>query len=330
MEAVGVSTWFGPVQALDGVSVAARPGAVLGLLGHNGAGKTTLVNVLATLCRPAAGTARVAGYDVVRQSREVRRRIALTGQFAAVDEQISGRDNLVLVARLRGTGRRAALRRAAELLEMFDLTGAADRPVRGYSGGMRRRLDLAASLTGRPEVLFLDEPTTGLDPAARLATWAIVEDLVRDGTTVVLTTQYLDEADRLADTIAVLAGGRVVATGAPADLKARVGGRTATARLSGRDAVRAAARALRLEGLGPEYDPRRDVLAVPLTGPRDLAVVARTLDAEVAGDYELAVTAPTLDDVYLSLIGPRRPDASAGAVSAPDASARDAAVGNAS
>jgi ABC-2 type transport system ATP-binding protein len=216
IEAAGVSKWFGPVQALDGVTVAARPGSVLGLLGHNGAGKTTLVNVLATLCRPAAGTARVAGYDVVRQPREVRRRIALTGQFAAVDEQISGRDNLVLVARLRGTGRRAALRRAAELLETFDLAGAADRPVRGYSGGMRRRLDLAASLTGRPEVLFLDEPTTGLDPAARLATWAIVEDLVRDGTTVVLTTQYLDEADRLADTITVLADGRVVAAGAPA------------------------------------------------------------------------------------------------------------------
>ncbi|WP_353070586.1 ATP-binding cassette domain-containing protein [Actinomadura opuntiae] len=317
IEAAGVGKWFGPVRALDGVTIAAPPGTVLGLLGHNGAGKTTLINVLATLCRPSEGTARVAGYDVVRQGREVRRRIALTGQFAAVDEQISGRDNLVLVARLRGAGRREALRRAAELLETFDLAGAADRPVRGYSGGMRRRLDLAAGMTGRPEVLFLDEPTTGLDPAARLATWTVVEELVRGGTTVVLSTQYLDEADRLADTIAVLADGRVVATGAPADLKARVGGRTAAARLPGPAAVRTAARALRTEGLGPEYDPRRGVLAVPLTGPRDLAIVARTLDAQVAGDYELTVTAPTLDDVYLSLTGPAAARAEAGRAEAP-------------
>ncbi|MFC6935950.1 hypothetical protein ACFQHO_40455 [Actinomadura yumaensis] len=178
---------------------------------------------------------------------------------------------------------------------------------------MRRRLDLAASMTGRPDVLFLDEPTTGLDPAARLAAWTTVEGLVRDGTTVVLTTQYLDEADRLADTIAVLAGGRVVAEGAPAALKARLGGRTATATLSAPDAVPAIVRELRGHGLAPEYDPRRGVLAVPMTGPRDLARIARALDAEAADAYELAVASPTLDDVYLSLAGPaRRPDREGG------------------
>ncbi len=301
IETAGVGRRFGAVHALRDVTLSVPRGTVLGLLGHNGAGKSTLVNILATLCPPTSGTARVAGFDTVRQGRQVRRRIALTGQFAALDERISGRDNLLLVARLLGAGPRAARRHAAERLEMFDLTAAADRVVRTYSGGMRRRLDLAASTLGDPEVLFLDEPTTGLDPAARITTWRIVEHLAREGTTVVLSTQYLEEADRLADTICVLASGRIVATGPPAELKARVGGRVATARLPSAAAVTAVMRALLEQGLGPEYDPGRGVLAVPVAGPRDLANVARVLDVHVADAYELSVTSPTLDDVYLSL-----------------------------
>jgi ABC-2 type transport system ATP-binding protein len=301
IEATHVSKRFGKVTALDDVSLQVPQGTVLGLLGHNGAGKTTLVNILSTLLPPSEGTAKVAGFDVVRQSRQVCARIGLTGQFAAVDEQLSGLDNLVLIARLLGAGKREAKQRAEELLTLFDLTDAAKRPARTYSGGMRRRLDLSASLVGHPEVIFLDEPTTGLDPASRLGMWQIVETLVQDGTTVLLTTQYLDEADRLADSITVLSGGRVVASGTAAELKAQVGQRTVTATLADPSEGPAALRALTSAGLDPSYDESRHVLSAPVTASRELAVVVRALDDAGIEVSELGLGEPTLDDVYLTL-----------------------------
>jgi ABC-2 type transport system ATP-binding protein len=301
IEADHVSMRFGKVTALDDVSVEVPQGTVLGLLGHNGAGKTTLVNILTTLLSPSAGTARVAGFDVVRQGRHVRSRIGLTGQFAAVDSQLTGLENLVLIARLLGAGKREARRRADELLTLFDLVDAAKRPARTYSGGMRRRLDLAASLVGHPEVIFLDEPTTGLDPASRLGMWQIVETLVADGTTVLLTTQYLDEADRLADSITVLSGGRVVASGTAEELKAQVGTRTVTTTLSAPDGSAAALEALRTAGFDPAYDGNRNVLTTPVTASRELADVVRSLDEAHVEIAELGLGEPTLDDVYLTL-----------------------------
>jgi ABC-2 type transport system ATP-binding protein len=301
IEAVRVSKTFGTVKALDEVSVQAPRGTVLGLLGHNGAGKTTLVNVLTTLLPPSGGTARVAGFDVAREGHQVRSRIGLTGQFASVDEQLSGFDNLVLIARLLGASRREAAQRAKELLDVFDLGQAARRPARTYSGGMRRRLDLAASLVGRPEVIFLDEPTTGLDPASRLGMWEIVEELVGDGTTVLLTTQYLEEADRLADSITVLSAGRVVASGTAAELKSQVGQRTVTVTLARPADGDRAETALAAAGLHPVHNPDRHAVTTPVTASTDLAVVVRALDdasVEVAG---LALAEPTLDDVYLTL-----------------------------
>lgn len=214
---------FGSTRALDGVSFRIGEGEVLCLLGHNGAGKSTLVSILATALPPSRGTARVAGYDVVREAREVRRRIGLTGQFAAVDENLSGRDNLILVARLLGASRTEARTRADELLETFTLTGAADRAAATYSGGMRRRLDLASSFVGRPQVLFLDEPTTGLDPVSRSALWDSVRSAVTGGATVLLTTQYLEEAEQLADRVIVLGRGRTIADGSVAQLKEQLG-----------------------------------------------------------------------------------------------------------
>lgn len=211
---------FGAVQALVGVDLEVPAGSVLGLLGHNGAGKTTLIQILSTVLPPSGGSAEVAGFDIVRDARRVRACIGVTGQFAALDEHLSGLANLVLISRLLGARPREARRRAAELVEQFGLTEAADRPMRTYSGGMRRRIDLAASLVARPSVLFLDEPTTGLDPVSRTALWETVEGLVAEGTTVLLTTQYLDEADRLADRIAVLSSGHVVTVGTAAELKA--------------------------------------------------------------------------------------------------------------
>jgi ABC-2 type transport system ATP-binding protein len=296
-----VSKTFGGVTALDEVSLQVPRGSVLGLLGHNGAGKTTLINVLSTLLPPTSGSARVAGFDVVRQSRQVCSRIGLTGQFAAVDEQLSGRDNLVLIARLLGANRREAKRRADELLELFDLQQAAKRPAHGYSGGMRRRLDLAASLVGRPDVIFLDEPTTGLDPTSRRGLWQVVEDLVGDGTTVLLTTQYLDEADRLADEVTVLSGGRVVASGTADELKARVGQRTVTTTLADPADAQAALAALGRAGLSPVHDAEHGAVAAPVTASRELAVVVRALDEAGVEVDDLGLSEPTLDDVYLSL-----------------------------
>ncbi len=301
IEANRVSKTFGSVTALDDVSVAVPRGTVLGLLGHNGAGKTTLVNVLTTLLPPTSGSATVAGFDVVGQAHHVRGRIGLTGQFAAVDELLSGLDNLVLIARLLGATRREAVTRGNELLEIFGLTDAARRPARTYSGGMRRRLDLAASLVGRPDVIFLDEPTTGLDPASRIGMWEIVETLVGDGTTVLLTTQYLDEADRLTDSITVLSQGRVVASGTAAELKSQVGQRTVVVTLSQPSDAGAAVAALAAVGLQPALDNERHAVIIPVDRSAELAVVVRALDQEDIEVGELALTEPTLDDVYLSL-----------------------------
>lgn len=300
IEADGISKRYGSVTALDGVSLTVPAGSVLGLLGHNGAGKSTLVNVLTTLVRPSAGRARIAGFDVVTQAHRVRRLIGLTGQSVALDERISGRDNLVLVARLLGAGRREAGSRAEELLDLLDLSAAARRPVRTYSGGMRRRLDLAASLVGSPDVLFLDEPTTGLDPAIRLGTWRILERLVRDGTTVLLTTQYLEEADRLAEHIVVLTDGRVVVSGTPSQLKSLVRGRVAVLRfVSPADAATAAA-ALRGSGMHPAHDDAARTVTVPLRTSGDLVGAVRALDAAGVEAGEVTLDEPGLDEVFLA------------------------------
>lgn len=296
-----VSKTFGELRALDDVSLDVPKGSVLGLLGHNGAGKTTLINVLSTLLPPTSGTARIAGLDVVSDAHQVRSRIGLTGQFASVDEQLTGFDNLVLIARLLGAGTREARSRAQDLLDVFSLTEAATRPARGYSGGMRRRLDIAASLVGHPDVIFLDEPTTGLDPVSRLGMWQIVEQLVDDGTTVLLTTQYLDEADRLADSITVLSAGRVVASGTADALKNQVGQRTITASLPAGADTAAAVRSLESAGLQPTHDEQRSSLTVPVTASRELAVVVRALDEAGVEVEDLSLGEPTLDDVYLTL-----------------------------
>src|SRR5579884_319189 len=293
----GLAKAFGEVQALDGVDLDVRRGTVLGLLGPNGAGKTTFVRVLTTLLPPDAGEARVAGLDVVRQARELRERIGLAGQYAAVDE------NLVMVGRLYGAGRRAARSRGTELLERFELDEAGRRPVKTYSGGMRRRLDLAAALVAEPPVLFLDEPTTGLDPRSRLALWDVIEGLVGGGTTVLLTTQYLEEADRLAGMIAVIDHGRLIAEGTSDELKSRVGGiRLEVTLEEGADAD-LARRAL--DGMGEDEPVLEDGLVKLSVRERRgtiVEAVRRLSDAGVGVD-DLALRRPTLDDVFLTLTG---------------------------
>ncbi|QUH06013.1 ATP-binding cassette domain-containing protein [Saccharopolyspora erythraea] len=301
IEAVGVGKTFGPVPALRSVDLAVPRGTVLGLLGHNGAGKTTLVNILTTMLPAGSGTARVAGFDVAAQPREVRKRIGLTGQFASVDEQMSGRDNLVMLARLLGADAGRARARAGELLEAFDLTAASGRRAKTYSGGMRRRLDLAACLVGNPEVIFLDEPTTGLDPSSRMAVWDIVERLVTEGTTVLLTTQYLDEADRLADTITVLSAGTVIASGSAAELKAQVGQRTVTIVPEPGSDLAAGCRALRAAGMDPAVGREGAAIITPIEASRETATVLRVLEEAGIEPAELAFGEPTLDDVYLAL-----------------------------
>ncbi|MGQ0779443.1 MAG: ATP-binding cassette domain-containing protein [Pseudonocardiales bacterium] len=303
IDAVDVRKTFGNVIALDGVSVGVRAGTVHGLLGHNGAGKTTLVNVLTTLFPPTGGTATVAGFDVVRDGAQVRRRIGVTGQFASVDEDLTGTQNLVMLGRLLGASRRDATRRAAELLELFGLAEAADRTAEGYSGGMRRHLDLASSLVGHPDVVFLDEPTTGLDPESRLGMWDVVRTLVDGGTTVLLTTQYLEEADRLADSITVLSQGKVVAAGTAAELKSRIGRRTVSATLAAAADIGPALVTLRRAGLDPLQSGR--TLIAPVESSRALAVVVRALDDAGIEAAELGLHEPTLDDVYLTLTGAR-------------------------
>jgi ABC-2 type transport system ATP-binding protein len=303
IQATGLVKRFGEVRALDGVDFEAAPGTVLGLLGPNGAGKTTAVRVLATLLEPDAGSARVAGHDVVRDAARLRERIGLAGQYAAVDENLTGAENLTMVGRLYGERRPAAKARAAELLAQFGLDEAADRPAKTYSGGMRRRLDLAAALVARPPVLFLDEPTTGLDPRSRLDLWATIETLVSDGTTVLLTTQYLDEADRLADAVAVIDHGRVIASGTPDVLKARVGGERLEVHLA--DPSQAVAAAGALEAMAeddPAVEGETVTLAVRERGGAIVEAVRR-LDRAGIEVHDLGLRRPTLDDVFLALTG---------------------------
>ena len=304
IEAEGLVKRFGDTVALDGVSLAVPVGKVLGVLGPNGAGKTTAVRILATLLNADAGWASVGGYDVRKDPTAVRSLIGLTGQYASVDEDLSGRENLVLIGRLLDLNRSSAKARARELLAGFELTDAGDRAVKTYSGGMRRRIDLAASLVGRPQVLFLDEPTTGLDPHARLEVWQIVRRLVADGATVLLTTQYLDEADQLADLITVIDHGRVIASGRPDELKRRTGGQTLQVRPSlAADVDRVAAILLDLTGMVPARDTDTGLLSTPVDNPVLLSTVVRRLDAAGITADELALRLPSLDDVFLVLTG---------------------------
>jgi ABC-2 type transport system ATP-binding protein len=294
----------GQVRALDGLSLAVERGSVYGLLGPNGAGKTTLIRVLATLLPPDAGSARVAGIDVRRHPERVRTRIGLAGQSAAVDEHLTGRENLEMVGRLYGLPRRQARRRSGEILERIGLTEAADRQVRTYSGGMRRRLDLAACLVGRPQVLFLDEPTAGLDPASRRELWELIGDLVQGGTTVLLTTQYLEEADQLADRIAVIDHGRLVSEGTGDQLKDRVGGAVLELTVPDGDPARArwALRAMGAED--PTDDRHHGKILVPAPdGPATLAEALRRLEAAGVVPLDVTLRKPTLDDVFLALTG---------------------------
>jgi daunorubicin resistance ABC transporter ATP-binding subunit len=295
---------FGEVNALDGLDLIAPEGDVVALLGPNGAGKTTLVRALATLLLPDSGRALVMGRDVVADPFGVRRVIGLAGQFAAIDEILTGRENLELVGTLYHLGRAEAARRAADVLERFGLADAADRRASTYSGGMRRRLDLAATLVGRPRVVFLDEPTTGLDPRSRLDLWEMVRELRSEGTTILLTTQYLEEADRLAQLIAVIDQGRIVGDGTAIELKERVGRDRVVVRLAdaGRSGVaRAALSALSTDGPAEALSP--DELSVPVSDPATPAAVVRALDGLGVGIAGLEVRSPTLDDVFFTLTG---------------------------
>ncbi len=301
--AQGLEKSYGDHAVLRGVDLTVRRGEIFALLGPNGAGKTTTVNILTTLVRPDGGTARVAGADVVHDAARVRETIALTGQYASVDEFQTGRENLVMMGELAHLSRRAVRPRAAALLERFDLTDAADRRVGTYSGGMRRRLDLAISLVADPAVLVLDEPTTGLDPASRAQLWEVVRGLAADGTTVLLTTQYLEEADRLADTIAVLHDGRVAARGTAAELKALVAGDHVRVAFDDRESLAAAV------GLAPSIGlarPTADAKDLSLTAPSDDPVrtirdVLAAADAHALAVVGVSVVRPTLDDVFLAL-----------------------------
>ncbi len=301
----GLTKRFGSTLALDRVSLEIPTGTVLGLLGPNGAGKTTTVRVLTTLLRPDSGSARVAGHDVVTEKQAVRRAIGLSGQYAAVDENLTGFENLYMVGRLYGMRRRAARERARELLDRFRLDDAADRPSKTYSGGMRRRLDLAGALVAKPAVVVLDEPTTGLDPRGRLETWAMISELVADGATVLLTTQYLEEADQLADTIVVIDRGRVIAEGTADQLKARIGGERLQLVVAEPEQVEPARRVLADVGSGgPVVDAGLRRLSVPVTqGTKALVEAVRRFEAEGVEVLDVGLARPTLDDVFLGLTG---------------------------
>ncbi len=303
IEAEGLSKSFGEVRALDGLDLQVASGTVLGLLGPNGAGKTTAVRILTTLLEPDAGTARVAGHDVVREARSLRASIGLAGQHAAIDESLTGFENLEMVGRLYHLGRDRARDRAHQLLDQFALTDSGNRVAKEYSGGMARRLDLAAALVAAPPVIFLDEPTTGLDPRSRQQLWEAIREQVADGTTVLLTTQYLDEADHLADSIAVIDHGKLIAEGTSDELKRRVGGDRIEIALS--DPADAARAGEALEALASE-PARHDgaILIVPIRQRREaIARAIRALDAIGVGVEDIAVRRPTLDDVFIALTG---------------------------
>jgi ABC-2 type transport system ATP-binding protein len=302
----GIEKRFGKVEALRGIDLQVHPSTVLGLLGPNGAGKTTAVRILTTLLHPDAGRATVFGFDVVRDAERLRHVIGLAGQNAAVDENLTGLENLVMVGRLYHLPPAEAKRRAENVLERFELTEAAHRPAKTYSGGMRRRLDLGASLVGQPKVLFLDEPTTGLDPKGRLEMWDIIRELVSDGTTLLLTTQYLDEADNLSDSIAVIDGGRVIAEGTSDELKDRVGGEVLQLRVAERSQMGEATGVV--FGLGPgsantDNDAGEITLPVGNDGPAVLTEAVRRLDTAQIKLADIALRRPSLDDVFLALTG---------------------------
>ena len=293
------------VRALDGLDLTVEEGTVLGLLGPNGAGKTTTVRILSTLLKPDGGRATVAGYDVVRDAQRLRSVIGLSGQYAAVDENLTGRENLYLFGRLYQLSKAEAKQRAEVLLEAFALTDAADRVAKGYSGGMRRRLDLAGALTGRPRLIFLDEPTTGLDPRSRLSMWEVIRARVREGTTILLTTQYLEEADELAHDIAVVDTGRIIARGTADDLKSQIGGERIEVVVHDRDRIGDAVDVLARIGEGePSVDQHIRKITVPaLGGAERLVQVVRDFDLEGIKIDDIGLRRPTLDDVFLTLTG---------------------------
>jgi ABC-2 type transport system ATP-binding protein len=313
VEVDGLTKRYGDTLALDGFDLAVPYGSVYGLLGPNGAGKTTAIRILSTLIRPTSGRASVAGFDVVRQPLQVRRRIGLTGQYAAVDEILTGRQNLVMFGRLFHLGTAAARQRAAELLDRFELTEAADQGVKEYSGGMRRRLDLAASMLCTPSILFLDEPTAGLDPRGRNEVWDSVRALVAQGTTVLLTTQYLEEADRLANRIAVIDHGRTIADGTPAELKGTVGGdRIEVVVALASDVPAAVKEVARVSEGEPEIDEEERRVSGPVIDRvAALTEVARRLQDEGIVVEDIALRRPTLDDVFLRITGHRAEDETA-------------------
>ncbi len=305
VRAEGLSKSFGKTRALERIDLEVPRGMVFGLLGPNGSGKSTTVRILATLLRPDTGSAEVDGINVLTQPGKVRERIGLAGQYAAVDEYLTGRENLVMFARLSGLGKSEARARADELLVQFDLADAGDRVSKGYSGGMRRRLDLASSLVARPPILFLDEPTTGLDPRSRLAMWATIQGLVADGTTVLLTTQYLEEADRLAQRIAVIDRGSVIAVGSPGELKARVGGESVEVAVVRHDDLEAATAILaRVASEPPRVEMERGRAIAPVAdGAAALARVSAAVAEAGIATEDLSLRRPTLDEVFLALTG---------------------------
>jgi oleandomycin transport system ATP-binding protein len=312
ISAEGLVKRFGKTVALAGTDFSARTGSVLGLLGPNGAGKTTAVRILTTLLQPDGGRAAVAGYDVVKDATAVRQLVGLTGQYASVDDGLTGTNNLVMIGRLLGQSRPTAKARAAELLARFDLTEAAGRPVKTYSGGMRRRIDLAASLVGRPQVLFLDEPTTGLDPSARSDVWDMIRELTADGVTVLLTTQYLDEADQLADDITVIDHGRVIAAGTPDELKAKVGGQVlevSPADPGQLDLVRELL--ARWTASTPVSDQAGRKVSAQVTSAAVLPEIVRVLDERHIELAEFSLRKSSLDEVFLTLTGHRAEDETA-------------------
>jgi oleandomycin transport system ATP-binding protein len=303
IEAHGLTKRYGKTQALAGIDLTVEEGRVLGVLGPNGAGKTTAVRILATLLRPDSGTAKVDGFDVVHQSKDVRKRIGLTGQYASVDEDLTGIQNLVMIGQLLDLSTKQATIRANELLEEVDLTEASRRLTKTYSGGMRRRLDLAASLIGRPSVVFLDEPTTGLDPAKRDDVWDMVRVLVKQGTTVLLTTQYLEEADALANEITVIDHGLVIAHDTPQGLKRQVGGQTLEVRPSSIDDLEAIRQLLAKVGTRAPEQPAPDLLSVPVLDDGAMTTVVAELAAQKIAVSELSLRLPSLDEVFYSLTG---------------------------